>query len=65
MAELPELTATEIAAQVRSGALSADEITSTLLERIHASDEHLNAFNEIFDEHAIAQAKAIDEKMAR
>ena len=39
-----QMTAVEIAASVRSGQLSAVEVTDAILARIETIDTHLNAF---------------------
>ncbi len=55
---------TELAAQVRTGKLSARELTEASLARIEALDPQLNAFVTVADEQALADADAIDERIA-
>jgi len=52
-------TATEIAAGVRSGELSAPEVVSASLARIAARDERLGAFQVVRAERAVAEAAAV------
>ena len=52
-------TATEIAAGVRSGELSAPEVVSASLARIAARDERLGAFQVVRADRALAEAAAL------
>ena len=52
-------TATEIAAGVRSGELSAPEVVSASLARIAARDERLGAFQVVRGDRALADAEAL------
>lgn len=59
------LTASEIAEKVRAKEFKAEAITTAYLDRIRTLDPRLKAFNEVFAEHALAQAKTVDAKMAK
>ncbi len=59
------LTASEIAAKVRSKEMKAEAITTAYLDRIKALDPKLKAFNEIFADRAIQQAKDVDARVAK
>ena len=58
-------TALEIAAQVRSGSVSAREVVSEHLNRIAAGDGEINAFNLVTSEQALAAADEIDAQVAK
>ncbi|TPQ50162.1 Asp-tRNA(Asn)/Glu-tRNA(Gln) amidotransferase GatCAB subunit A [Prosthecomicrobium hirschii] len=58
-------TATEIAAAVRTGQVSADDIVRLCLERIAALNPRLNAFTDVTAARALAKAAAIDAARAR
>jgi Asp-tRNA(Asn)/Glu-tRNA(Gln) amidotransferase A subunit family amidase len=53
-------SATEIAAQVRTGRLRAADVVSDALERANASQDQLNAFTLIDRDGAMARARGID-----
>ena len=55
-------SATEILRLQASGEASAVEITQQSLNRIHASQEQINAYTFVNDEGALLAAKSIDEK---
>src|SRR4051794_41484677 len=59
------MTAIEIAAKVRSGALSARAVTEASLAAIRAHDGRLNAFTDLTDARALAKADAIDASRSR
>jgi amidase len=59
MADLLFRSATELAALVRSGELSARELVQASLDRIEALDPELNAFVDVFHDDALAAAEAI------
>jgi len=61
---LATLTATEAAAQLASGAISAEDYASACLERIAAVDGDVKAFVHLDREHVLAQARALDERRA-
>ncbi len=61
---LNELTAWDAAEQVRSGAVSARELTEAALRRIDALDGRVRAFLQTLPEQALAQADAVDRKRA-
>ncbi|MFC4350240.1 amidase [Fodinicurvata halophila] len=54
------LTATEIAARVQSGELSAREAVSAALSRIEATEPKANAFIHLDKENALAEAERVD-----
>src|SRR5438876_12328559 len=59
------LTAFEIAAKIRSKEMKAEAITTAYLDRIRALDPKIKAFNEVFTENALKQARAIDAEVAK
>jgi Asp-tRNA(Asn)/Glu-tRNA(Gln) amidotransferase A subunit family amidase len=58
------LAATEAAAEIARGALSSEEYTRACLDRIAAVDGSVKAFAHIDREHALAQARLLDEHKA-
>ena len=56
----PWTTAEEIASLVRSGEMSAVEVTRETLARIESGDARLNSFTAVTTERALAEAKAVD-----
>ncbi|MGB1653770.1 MAG: amidase, partial [Acidimicrobiales bacterium] len=67
MDEVPDfrtITVEALAASVRSGDRSAVSVTQAALERVDAHDGALNAFVALDADRAIAQAAAIDERVA-
>ncbi|MBY0262550.1 MAG: Asp-tRNA(Asn)/Glu-tRNA(Gln) amidotransferase subunit GatA [Phycisphaerales bacterium] len=56
---------TELRDAIRSRSLSAAEATQRALTRAHASHAAVNAYTQIFDDEATAQARSIDERLAR
>ena len=65
MRELWAQSATEIAALVRAGRVSAEEVTMVHLDRIARLNPELNAIVQEFPEEAMAEARAVDAKIAR
>lgn len=61
MCVMPELTATEIAAAVRSGATTAVEQVSAALSRLDRVEPELHAFTEVF--RSLAPAAEIDRRV--
>ncbi|UCO99138.1 Asp-tRNA(Asn)/Glu-tRNA(Gln) amidotransferase subunit GatA [Metapseudomonas lalkuanensis] len=59
-----QLTLAEIARSLAAKEFSAEELTRTLLARIHQLDPQLNSFISITDEPAIEQARAADARRA-
>jgi Asp-tRNA(Asn)/Glu-tRNA(Gln) amidotransferase A subunit family amidase len=59
---LATLTATEAAVEIARGAVSAEEHTRACLDRIEAIDRDILAFVHLDPEHALAQARALDER---
>src|SRR5579859_5698050 len=64
MTELTRRSATEIAAAVASGEVSAVEVTRAHLDRISAVDGRVHAFLHIDTDGALAAAKAVDARRA-
>jgi len=60
-----ELSASAIAEEVRSGKLSATEVTRFYLERIARHNQGLNALLHSDAERALSQAKQVDDKRSR
>ncbi|MFM9140313.1 MAG: amidase family protein, partial [Solirubrobacterales bacterium] len=58
-AELMYRPATELAAMVRDGEISAQELVTCSLERIEALDTEVNAVIAVFAEEALAAAEAV------
>jgi amidase len=59
------LTAAEIAALVRSGEVSAEEVTRAHLDRIAAVNPRIDAFRVVREEAAVAEARAVDTALTR
>lgn len=59
------LTAFEIAQKIRSKEMKAEAVTTAYLDRIKQQDPQIQAFNEVFQDRALAQAKAIDAQIAK
>jgi amidase len=59
------LTAVEIAALVRSGEVSAEEVTRAFLDRIALVDPRIEAFRVVREEAALAEARAVDTALTR
>ena len=59
------LPATEIAALVRAGEISAVEVTRAHLDRIAAVDPRIEAFRLVREEMALAEAHAVDTALTR
>jgi Asp-tRNA(Asn)/Glu-tRNA(Gln) amidotransferase A subunit family amidase len=59
------LDATAMAAAVRDGTTTAEELTVAALARIDAWDEAVNAFTVVLHDEALARAREIDEGLAR
>ncbi|UCE88443.1 MAG: Asp-tRNA(Asn)/Glu-tRNA(Gln) amidotransferase subunit GatA [Pseudomonadota bacterium] len=57
-------TITELAAGLRNRDFSSVELTQALLKRIAEFDPRLNSFVTVAEEHALAQARAADERLA-
>ncbi|GAB0116219.1 AtzE family amidohydrolase [Acidisoma sp. 7E03] len=58
-------SAAEIAAIIRSGDVTAVEVTEATLARVRAEDPKVNAFTEITEARALADAAAVDAALAR
>src|SRR5262245_11869603 len=59
---LVTLTATEAAAEIARGAVSAVDYSRACLARIEAADGEIKAFVHLDREHVLAQARALDER---
>ncbi len=59
---LVELTAVEAAAKIAGGDISSEELTEACLDRIAAFDGDIRAFVHLDREHALSQARALDER---
>jgi Asp-tRNA(Asn)/Glu-tRNA(Gln) amidotransferase A subunit family amidase len=62
--DITTLTATEAAAEIARGMISAEEYTAGCLERIAEVDREVHAFIHIDPEHALKQARMLDSKRA-
>ena len=62
--EIVDLSAAEMAAQVRSGALSAREITVAHLDEIRSNDSKVSAFLMVMHDQALEYAAALDARRA-
>jgi Asp-tRNA(Asn)/Glu-tRNA(Gln) amidotransferase A subunit family amidase len=60
--ELVALTATEAAAKIHQGSLSAEEYTRACLDRIEGIENRIHAFAHLDPAHALGQARALDER---
>ena len=63
--ELFRHTGSELLSRIRSREVSAVEAARSCLERIEATDRTFGAFRRVLRESALAQARAIDEALAR
>ena len=63
--EMGFLTATQLAAMIRAGELSAVEVTEACLERIEAINPKVNAIVTFTPERAMQAARAADDALAR
>ena len=55
-----ELSATQAAAEIARGAISAEDYTTACLDRIAATEREVQAFAHLDAEHALKQARALD-----
>lgn len=55
----------QLASQVSSGAVTAEAVVDTFLQRIAQVNPQVNAFTDVLNERAVAQARAIDTARAR
>lgn len=56
------ITATEAAARMREGLLTAEELVRSCLERVREVEPRVQAWQFLDEEHALAQARAADER---
>jgi Asp-tRNA(Asn)/Glu-tRNA(Gln) amidotransferase A subunit family amidase len=62
-AEAPAaLTASEAARQIREGLLTSEELVQSCLEQIRALEPKVQAWQFLDEDHALAQARALDER---
>ncbi|HKB91302.1 MAG TPA: amidase [Opitutaceae bacterium] len=61
--ELTDLTLSEAAAKIRSGAVTSTQLTEACLARISVYDPKLDAFITVMKEQALAQAKQLDAEL--
>jgi aspartyl-tRNA(Asn)/glutamyl-tRNA(Gln) amidotransferase subunit A len=59
------LTAFDIAEKVRSQEMKAEAVTTAYLDRIRNLEPRIHAFNEVFHDKALQQAKTIDARVAK
>jgi Asp-tRNA(Asn)/Glu-tRNA(Gln) amidotransferase A subunit family amidase len=62
--DIASLTATQAVTEIARGALSAEDYTRACLDRIAAAEPTVQAFSHLDPEHALAQARALDERKA-
>jgi AtzE family amidohydrolase len=62
---LSNQTAAAIASDIRSGARSATEVARATLDRVRRLDPQVNAFTEVTETRALADATAVDAALAR
>src|SRR5258707_6726025 len=62
--ELVKLSASQAAAEIARGAISAEDTPRACLERIAALDGEIKAFAHLDRDHALAQARSLDERRA-
>ena len=55
----------DISRSLAAGEFSSEEITTAYLARIKEKDKELNSFITLCEEHAMAQAKAADNNIAK
>ncbi len=65
MTDHATLTATEAAAEIARGALAAEDYVRACLDRIAAMEGEIRAFAHLDRDHALAQARALDERRAQ
>ena len=63
--DLAALSATQTAAEIARGALSAQDLTQACLDRIAALEPKVHAFVHQDRDHALAQARALDQRQKR
>src|SRR5438552_18202174 len=59
------LTASEIAEKIRGREMKAEAITTAYLDRIRTLEPQIHAFNEVFGDRALEQARAMDVRIER
>ena len=63
-AEIALLTATEATAEIARGAISSQDYTRACLDQIATIENEVQAFTHLDPEHALAQARVLDERKA-
>ena len=61
---LNEFTAHELSTRMRTGEITAKEITAAVLEKIEATEPEINAFISVTPEQALTRAEEVDERRA-
>ena len=61
---VPMMDAVSIADAVRSGKISAEQITKDFVGRAQTANGSLNAFHELFESEALEAARAVDVKVS-
>jgi Asp-tRNA(Asn)/Glu-tRNA(Gln) amidotransferase A subunit family amidase len=62
--EIALLTATQAAAEIARGAMSAEDYARACLDQIAAIENEVQAFTHLDPDHVLAQARALDERKA-
>ncbi len=65
MNEIIKMTATELAAKIKSKELSSVEVTKAFLERIKEVDPKIKAYVSVCEDYALKQAQQSDDKIAK
>ena len=65
MCEIIKMTATELAAKIKSKELSSVEVTKAFLGRIKEVDPKIKAYVSICEDYALKQAQISDDKIAK
>src|SRR5205085_1422108 len=63
-ADLSQMTAAQAAADIARGLFSAEDYTAACLDRIAAVEPQVQAFTHLDPEHALSQARALDQLKA-
>ena len=65
MSEIIKMTATELAAKIKSKELSSVEVTKAFLGRIKEVDPKIKAYVSVCEDYALKQAQQSDDKIAK
>ena len=63
--DIIKMTATELAAKIKSKELSSVEVTKAFLERIKEVDPKIKAYVSVCEDYALKQAQQSDDKIAK